>query len=102
MKAFAALADPTRARIVEALARRGRTVTEIVELFPISQPSISRHLRILREAGLVSVHPDGRRRVYQLDARPLRELDRWLDRYRRFWADQLDALERHLDEEGPT
>lgn len=102
MQAFGALADPIRARIVESLAGRPRTVSEIVELFPISQPSISRHLRVLREAGLVSVRPSGRQRVYRLDPRPLREIDRWLDRYRRFWADKLDALERHMDEEETT
>lgn len=99
MRAFAALADPTRTGIVEALATRGRSVSEIVDLFAISQPSISRHLRILREAGLVSVEAKGRERIYRLDARPLCELDAWLDRYRRFWSDRLDALERHLDEE---
>lgn len=99
MNAFAALADPTRARIVDALAERGRPVNEIVALFSLTQPSISRHLRILREAGLVSVHPHGQRRVYRLDPRPLREIDHWLDRYRKFWARKLDDLERHMDEE---
>ncbi len=102
MNAFAALADPTRARIVDALAERGRTVNEVVALFPLTQPSISRHLRILREAGLVSVHPNGQRRVYRLDPRPLREIDHWLDRYRKFWAHRLDDLERSLDEEQST
>jgi DNA-binding transcriptional ArsR family regulator len=96
---LSALADPTRARIVEALAERGHTVNEIVALCSLTQPAISRHLRVLREAGLVSVHPDGQRRVYRLDPRPLRELDRWLDRYRSLWAGRLDDLERHLDEE---
>ena len=100
MNAFAALADPTRARIVEALAERGRTVNEIVGLCSLTQPSISRHLRVLREAGLVSVHPRGQRRIYRLDPRPLREIDHWLDRYRRFWAGKLDDLERHMDEES--
>ena len=99
MQAFGALADPTRARIVDSLAAGPRTVNEIVKLFSITQPSISRHLRILREAGLVSVHPEGRQRLYRLDPRPLREIDRWLDRYRQFWADRLDALERHMDQE---
>ena len=94
----AALADSTRTRIVDALADRPRTVTEIVELFAMSQPAISQHLRVLREAGLVSVEPRGRVRIYHLDARPLMELDRWLDRYRRFWAGRLDALEAHLEE----
>jgi DNA-binding transcriptional ArsR family regulator len=102
MNAFAALADPTRAEIVDALAERGRTVNEIVGLFSLTQPSISRHLRILREAGLVSVEPDGQRRVYRLDPAPLREIDHWLDRYRKFWAGKLDDLERHMDEKSPT
>ena len=99
MNAFAALADPTRAAIVDALADGGHTVNEIVALFPLTQPSISRHLRVLREAGLVSVLPEGQRRVYQLDPRPLREIDQWLERYRKFWSLKLDALERHMDEE---
>lgn len=98
MNAFAALADPTRERIVEALAKRERTAGEIVELFSLTQPAISRHLRILREAGLVTVRPDAQRRVYRLDPRPLREIDRWLDRYRRLWARRLDALERRMEE----
>ena len=101
MNAFGALADPTRAGIVDALAERGRTVNEIVARFSLSQPSISRHLRVLREVGLVSVHPDGQRRIYRLDPRPLREIDRWLDRYRESWARKLDDLERHMDEETP-
>jgi DNA-binding transcriptional ArsR family regulator len=99
MKAFAALADPTRAEIVARLAARPRSVKEIVELFPISQPSVSKHLRILREAGLVSVEPAGRERRYRLELGPLREIDAWLERYRALWADRLDALETHLDEE---
>jgi DNA-binding transcriptional ArsR family regulator len=102
MNAFAALADPTRAEIVDLLADGGRTVNEIVGRFSLTQPSISRHLRILREAGLVSVEPDGQRRVYHLDPAPLREIDHWLGRYRRFWARKLDDLERHMDEESPT
>jgi DNA-binding transcriptional ArsR family regulator len=99
MRAFAALADPTRARIVDALAARERTVNEIVGLFPISQPSISRHLRILREAGLVRVEASGRLRRYRLDPRPLREIDAWLARYRALWSERLDALEAHMDRE---
>lgn len=76
-------------------------MNEIVGLFSISQPSISRHLRVLREAGLVSVETRGRERRYRLDPRPLQEVDTWLQRYRRFWATKLDDLERHMDEE-PT
>lgn len=99
MQAFAALADPTRAQIVDALAARPRSVSEIVDLFSITQPSISRHLRVLREAGLVAVDAEGRQRVYRLDPAPLREIDTWLERYRKFWSSKLDALERHMDEE---
>lgn len=101
MNAFGALADPTRAAIVETLAAGGQTVGQIVGRFALSQPSISRHLRVLREAGLVSVEPDGQRRVYHLDPAPLREIDVWLERYRRLWSGRLDALERFMDEEDP-
>jgi DNA-binding transcriptional ArsR family regulator len=99
MNAFAALADPKRTRIIEALAERERTAGELVALFSISQPAVSQHLRVLREARLVRVKRDAQRRVYRLDPRPLRELDRWLSGYRRFWAGKLDDLERHMDKE---
>lgn len=98
MNAFAALADPRRTEIVDALAVRPRTVNEIVGMFSVTQPAISRHLKVLREAGLVRVVPEGKTRVYHLEPAPLREIDRWLDRYRRFWANKLDALDRHLEE----
>jgi DNA-binding transcriptional ArsR family regulator len=101
MNAFAALADPTRAQIVDTLAAGERTAGELGALFPLSQPAISQHLRVLREAGLVVARREAQRRIYRLDARPLRDIDRWLDRYRRFWASRLDNLERHLDEEIP-
>ena len=97
MSTFAALADPTRMRIVEALAERELSVNEVVAMFSVSQPTISRHLRVLRDAGLVSVEPRGSSRLYRLEAAPLREIDRWLDRYRRFWSHKLDALEGHMD-----
>ena len=96
MKALEALADPTRLRMVELLARRERSVNEFVAEFSISQPGISRHLRVLRESGLVQVHEDGRRRVYSLDPAPLDELEAWLLRTRKFWTGRLDALEREL------
>jgi len=99
MNALAALADPKRTRIIEALAEGERTAGELVALFSISQPAVSQHLRVLREAGLVSVERAAQRRVYRLDPRPLRDIDRWLSRYRRFWAGKLDDLERHMDEE---
>lgn len=86
---------------LETLASGERTAGEIGALFPLSQPAISQHLRVLRDAGLVVARRDAQRRIYRLDARPLREIDRWLDRHRRFWATKLDDLERHLDEDTP-
>ncbi len=96
---FAVLADDTRREIVSLLAERDRPVNELVEAFDVSQPAISRHLRLLREAGLVQVRRAGQHRIYQLDGRRLAELDAWLAPYRHFWADQLDALESYLDRE---
>ncbi len=96
MPVFAALADPTRRRIVETLANGQLSANEVVSLFDISQPSVSRHLRILREANLVRVHQRGRERIYQLNPEPLGEMERWLGGFRHFWAGRLDALEEHL------
>jgi DNA-binding transcriptional ArsR family regulator len=93
---FEALADPTRRRVLELLAERDRTAGEIASAFTVSRPAVSRHLRVLRAAGLVHARRDAQRRVYGLDATPLREVDAWLDAYRRFWPDRLDALEEHL------
>jgi DNA-binding transcriptional ArsR family regulator len=97
VRTFEALADDTRTGIIAALADRPHSVSEIVSLFDVSQPAISQHLRVLRDAGLVSVQPAGRSRIYHLDPRPLAEVDRWLDRYRRFWATRLNALESHME-----
>ena len=94
--AFAALADPTRRRVLELLADRELSAGEIAAAFTVSRPAVSRHLRVLRDAGLVRARPDAQRRVYGLDPAPLRELDAWLERYRSFWADRLDQLEDHL------
>ena len=94
---WSALADPHRREVLELLRERPRPVGELVERLGLSQPGTSKHLRVLREAGLVSSCADGQRRVYQLDSEPLEELDAWLDPYRRFWSERLDALERHLD-----
>ena len=96
MKALEALADPTRRRIVELLATRERTAGEIASHFDTSRPGISRHLRVLREHGLVRAREDGQRRVYSLDAAPLEELDAWLARYRRQWTNRLDALDTEI------
>jgi len=96
--AFAALAEPSRRQILDLLRERERSVGELVDRLRISQPGVSKHLRVLRAAGLVHVRPDGRRRVYVLRAAPLAEMDAWLAPYRRHWAERLDALERHLEE----
>ena len=91
-----ALADPTRRELVDLLARGELAAGELAGRFPVSRPAISRHLRVLREAGLVRVRTEGRRRLYALDPGPLRELDDWLERYRDLWAQRLDALDTEL------
>jgi DNA-binding transcriptional ArsR family regulator len=92
------LADPHRRAVLELLRERPRPAGELVQRLRLSQPGTSKHLRVLREAGLVSVRRDGTRRVYALDPSPMAEIDAWLAPYRRLWSDRLDALERHLDE----
>jgi len=92
----AALADPTRRRILELLVAGDVPAGELAEQFPVSRPAVSRHLRVLREAGLVEVRVDGQRRVYSLDPRPLAELDAWLAPYRQFWSQRLDALDTEI------
>jgi DNA-binding transcriptional ArsR family regulator len=96
MSAFEALSDPTRRRIVELLADGERSAGEIASYFPSSRPGVSRHLRVLREHGLVRARGDGQRRLYSLDPAPLAELDDWLSRYRGFWANRLDALDTEI------
>jgi DNA-binding transcriptional ArsR family regulator len=96
MKALEALAEPTRLRIVELLAERERSAGEIASHFATSRPGISRHLRVLREHGLVIAREEGQRRLYSLDPAPLEELDDWLRRYRRFWINRLDALDTEV------
>jgi DNA-binding transcriptional ArsR family regulator len=94
---FDVLAEPTRRRMLDLLLERPRSVGELVTQLGSSQPGVSKHLRTLREAGLVTVHRDAQRRLYELRPEPLFEVDSWLRPYRRLWADRLDALERHLD-----
>jgi DNA-binding transcriptional ArsR family regulator len=94
---WSALADPHRRAVVELLRERPRSVGELVEQLGLSQPGTSKHLRVLRDAGLVAAHVDAQRRVYSLDPRPLAALDAWLAPYRQMWSESLDALERHLD-----
>ena len=97
MKVFDVLTDPSRRRILDLLLEREYLVGELVDDLGLSQPGVSKHLRVLREAGLVRVRIDAQRRWYGLDPAPLAEVDRWLAPYRRYWADRLDLLERHLD-----
>ena len=96
MEALQALADPTRRELVALLARGERTAGELAAPFRVSRPAISRHLRVLRESGLVRVRADGRERRYSLDPRPLREIDDWLEPYRDLWARRLDALDTEI------
>jgi DNA-binding transcriptional ArsR family regulator len=100
MNLYEALAEPHRRRIIELVADGERTAGDIVEALAISQPGVSKHLRILREAGLVSVRKDAQRRLYRLEPDKLAELDAWLRPYRKLWAGRLDALEAHLKREN--
>lgn len=95
--AFAVLAEPTRRRILDRLRRSESSVGELVAALGMSQPAVSKHLKVLREAGLVSCRTAAQQRIYRIDLRPLRAVDDWLGPYRRMWTDHLDALERHLD-----
>jgi len=95
---FEVMAEPNRRVIVELLRDRERTVGELVQKLDVSQPAVSKHLRVLREVGLVESRIDAQRRVYRMRSQPLRELDAWLEPYRAMWTRSLDALERHLDE----
>ena len=96
MDALAALADPVRRELVGLLARGEVAAGELADRFPVSRPAVSRHLRVLREAGLVTVRAEGKRRLYALDPTPLRELDEWLETYRDLWAARLDALDTEI------
>ena len=92
------IAEPRRRQILDLLRGQERLVTDLVDELGLAQPNVSKHLRVLRDAGLVTVRPDGPRRWYRVQPAPLMELDAWLAPYRRLWNDRLDALERHLDE----
>jgi DNA-binding transcriptional ArsR family regulator len=94
---FEVLAEPNRRRILDLLQTSERPVGDLVERLDLSQPAVSKHLRILREAGLVDVRADAQRRLYRVRPEPLRALDEWLAPYRRMWGASLDDLERHLD-----
>ena len=98
MSAYAALAEPHRRQILDLLRDGERPAGELVARLEISQPGVSKHLKVLREAGLVVMRPDGRRRLYALRPEALVEVDEWLEPYRVFWSKRLDALERHLED----
>lgn len=95
---FAVLADRSRREILDLLRERERPVGDLVDRLTLSQPTVSKHLKVLREAGLVEVRTDAQRRWYRLAPGPLAEVDAWLAPYRRMWEKSLDALERRLDE----
>ena len=96
MRALEALADPTRRRIVELLVDGERTAGELASHFDTSRPGVSRHLRVLREQGIVQARDAGRQRLYSLEPQPFADLDAWLERYRAFWTQRLDALDTEL------
>ena len=98
--AFEVLAEPNRRRILDLVRERERPVGELVDALDLSQPAVSKHLRVLREAGLVEVRTDAQRRLYRVNPGPLRDLDVWLAPYRKMWSARLDDLERHLDDMG--
>jgi DNA-binding transcriptional ArsR family regulator len=98
MTTYAALAEPSRRQILDLLRGGERSVSDLVARLTLSQPGVSKHLKVLRAAGLVEVRPEGRQRWYRLRAQPLAEVDAWLEPYRAHWSSRLDALERHLEE----
>lgn len=102
MEAFVALADTTRLRLLDELSKQEQAVGDLVKLFDLRQPTISQHLRVLRDAGLVRVRPDAQRRMYSIDPKGFRPIELWLERHRRSWAKRFDHLERYLDEEHGT
>ncbi|MBX3172735.1 MAG: winged helix-turn-helix transcriptional regulator [Candidatus Eremiobacteraeota bacterium] len=99
--AFEVLAEPNRRAILTLLVSSQQTVGEIERRLGMSQPTVSKHLRVLRDAGLVEATVDAQRRLYRLKPQPLQEVDAWLAPFRRFWSSHLDALERHLDAMEP-
>jgi DNA-binding transcriptional ArsR family regulator len=99
---YTAIADPTRRRILDLLAQAEQSVTELAAPFEMSRPAVSQHLRVLREAGLVSEHRSGRQRIYQLEPAGLREVDLWLASYQRFWRNRFAALGEYLDASEDT
>jgi DNA-binding transcriptional ArsR family regulator len=99
---FAIIAEPRRRAILSLLASSELSVGDIEERLRLSQPSVSKHLRVLRAAGLVESRTDAQRRLYRIRPEPLMEVDAWLTPFRRFWSAHVDALERHLDRVNPA
>jgi DNA-binding transcriptional ArsR family regulator len=99
MTPFEAIAEPNRRRILDLLRAGERPAGDLVAATGLSQPSVSKHLKMLRDAGLVSVRADGQRRLYRLEAGELAALDAWLKPFRTFWAERLEALDKHLENE---
>jgi DNA-binding transcriptional ArsR family regulator len=99
---FAIIAEPSRRAILSLLASAERSVGDIEQQLRLPQPSVSKHLRVLREAGFVESRVDAQRRLYRIRPEPLMEVDAWLAPFRRFWSAHVDALERHLDRMNPV
>src|SRR3954470_10824065 len=99
---FDIIAEPNRRAILSLLVSSERSVGELEHRLRMSQPAVSKHLRVLRDAGFVESSVDAQRRLYRLKPEPLQELDAWLARFRRFWSGHVDALERHLDRMDPS
>jgi DNA-binding transcriptional ArsR family regulator len=102
LAALQVLAEPRRTAILELLRDGERPVSELVELLQLSQPAVSKHLRVLRDAGLVEARVDAQRRLYRIRPEPLAELDDWLTPYRKLWTTHLDRLEEHLRQRRTT
>ena len=96
--AFNAVAEPRRRQILDVLATGERRVNDLVALLDLSQPQVSKHLKVLREVGLVQVRDEGRERIYRLDGRSLRPIHDWVKNYERMWSERFDALDEVLDE----
>jgi DNA-binding transcriptional ArsR family regulator len=102
MESFEIIAEPNRRAILSLLVSSQQSVGEIERQLRMTQPTVSKHLRVLREAGFVESTVDAQRRLYRLKPEPFQELDAWLARFRRFWSEHVDALERHLDRMNPS
>jgi DNA-binding transcriptional ArsR family regulator len=99
---FSVIAEPSRRAILSLLASSEQSVGDIEEKLRLPQPSVSKHLRVLREAGFVESRVDAQRRLYRIKPEPLMEIDAWLEPFRRYWSAHIDALERHLDHTNPA